>query len=252
MTQEPSGITLRSHARRKERPQRTRRRPNSSVQAAGDVPGWGGCSGRRGERPQEPAERAKPLTSRSEAIDGAPSRREGGGRNPVARAERSGGAFCAPRGQRGKARRSVRSSVAEPTGARTSPGSPAQGGGSAAAPRPLRVAALTGPPTAAQTGSTSSTIRARAWLGRRGGSASAVCAMAQLWTMVAWAPGPRDPLPQSHAVVISAQAPVSVAVVIHMRWGKQCTLAGEGCGSRLGHDACWESTWRRRGKDRPA
>src|SRR5262245_29289229 len=30
------------------------------------------------------------------------------------------------------------------------------------------------------------------WPGSRGGSASAACAMAQPWTMVAWALGPRD------------------------------------------------------------
>jgi len=31
-----------------------------------------------------------------------------------------------------------------------------------------------------------------AWSGRRGGLASAACLMAQPWTMVAWALGPRD------------------------------------------------------------
>jgi hypothetical protein len=46
------------------------------------------------------------------------------------------------------------------------------------------------------------TVCARAWPGRRGGRASAVYAMAQPWTMVAWALGPRHRTtlpPQCHA-----------------------------------------------------
>jgi hypothetical protein len=55
LTQEPCGITLRSHARRKESPRRARCRPNSPVHGGGRRPRLGGRPGRRGEPPQEPA-----------------------------------------------------------------------------------------------------------------------------------------------------------------------------------------------------
>lgn len=52
------------------------------------------------------------------------------------------------------------------------------------------------------------------------------------------------PLSGETAAVISAQA--YAAVVIHMRWGKQCALAGEVVRlRRLGQPACGESTLRR-------
>jgi hypothetical protein len=114
----------------------------------------------------------------------------------MARAECSGaGAFRIepPGGRIEEARRSVCSSALPSRwGARTSPGSPAQGGGSPAA---MLHQSLHGPVRGRRRRQSHLGDHSGAsfsWSGRRGGSASAVCAMAQPWTMVAWARGPRD------------------------------------------------------------
>jgi hypothetical protein len=123
-----------------------------------------------------------------------------------------------------------------------SSGNSAQGGGSGAAKRLFSVAALPGPPIAVQPGRTSSTMRARA---------PAACPSA-----LRGGDQPRTgedgpvPLPGQTTVVIAA--PAHAAVVIHMRWGKPCALAGEAVRLQgLGYGACWGSIGRRRGKDQP-
>jgi hypothetical protein len=148
-----------------------------------------------------------------------------------------------PGGRVGMVRRSVRvSALPRQRGAGMSPGSPAQGGGSGAAKQLFSVAARTGPPIAVQPGRTSSTMRARA---------PAACPSAL--------PGgdpPRTgedgPVPPPGQTTVVLAAPGHAAVVIHMRWGKPCALAGEGVRLQgLGDGACWGSRGRRRGKDRP-
>ena len=121
-----------------------------------------------------------------------------------------------------KARRSLCSSaLPSRRGARTSPGSPAVRGGSPAA---TRYQPLHGPVRGRlrrQAYSFDHSCASFAWSGRRGGIASAVCLMAQPWTMVAWACGPRDRTtlpPQRRAcwsvdtvVAVTPQAPVHVS-----------------------------------------
>jgi hypothetical protein len=138
------------------------------------------------------------------------------------------------------------------------------------------------------------------WPGRRGGIASAACAMAQPWTTVAWARGPRDrttlphqrrthwsadygaakcPWGMARAQAMAAGSGASPAArsfatvraspgslpgqttatrtasqhwrlrqrVVHTRWGKGCTRAGELLWVRgLRQLACWGSRGRSR------
>jgi hypothetical protein len=159
----------------------------------------------------------------------SPSRGERGWQDPVARAERSGaGAFLLePLGGYGdKARRSIRSSaLPSRQGAGTWPGSPVAGGGSPAAQRPFERGCTDRSAGGCADWYIISTGRAQAWPGRRGGSASAACAVAEPWTTVAWALGPRDrtTLPLS---VVGAAA-------------HQPSRAQEPCHAWRGHCAPW-------------
>jgi hypothetical protein len=165
LTQAPCGITLQTLARSEERPQRHSRVPSGAV-AICRTPSCGGWR----------------VT----------------GTSGTGRAQRRRCLPCAPPGgQRGKARRSVRSSaLPRRRGARTSPGSPATRGGSLAATvhQPLH-----GPVRGRlrrQAYRCDSSCVSLVLLRRRGGFASAVCAMAQPWTTVAWAARPAPPQTQ--------------------------------------------------------
>jgi hypothetical protein len=107
-------------------------------------------------------------------------------------------------------------------GAGTSPGSSAQGGGGTAARCPCERGCPDRSADRYADRPPCLPAHARACgIGRRGGSASAVCLMAEPWTMVAWACGPRDRTtlpPQRRArwsvdtvVAVTPQAPVHVS-----------------------------------------
>jgi hypothetical protein len=167
LTQEPGGSTFHTLTSREDRPQRTRDRSGTAAEPAGASAirraSWKGCWGVAGIRGTGRVQRRQCL-----ALE------------PLG-------------GRVGKARCSVRSSaLPRRWGARTWPGSLAGSWGSPAAtlPQPLH-----GPVRGRRRRQAHLGDHAGAsfsWSGRRGGSASAVCAMAQPWTMVAWARGPRD------------------------------------------------------------
>ena len=205
---------------------------------------------------------AQPLTSRSGSDSQSPREGVAGWQESVARAERSGAGAClwSPLGgdevRQGAA--TVRARCRADGGAGISPGSPAQGGGSAAAQCPCERGCTDRSADRCADRHTSMPAHARAFgAGRRGGRASAVCFMAQPWTMVAWARGPRDrtTLPPPRCADCRGYDRASLGAcathVVHRRWGKGCARAGELLRVRgLRQPACWGSRDRSRARER--
>jgi hypothetical protein len=165
-------------------------------QAAAGTPGvWGRTATEVGGAVRGGAGSPHVMAGTRGASAPAPQRRlRCQGRAMQRREQAAGMSTWGPPGAAGEARRRTCSSaLLRRRGAGTSPGSPAARGGSPATAR-YQPAARTGSRAAAQTGAQfRPLVRKPVVAGHRGGIASAVCAMAQPWTTVAWAVRPAPP-----------------------------------------------------------